>query len=110
MAKRVLAILSKDEVLKELVSEIEAKQAILKTRIDFLKKQARDAAEKAKEEAQVVWDKIEAHLRATGALDKYDKDNQHLCYSFKRDSMDLHDNEDHGTSILKALGLESQED
>ena len=57
--------------------------------MEFIKKQAENALDEMMKENKPDWESLEAHLKATGALESYNKDTHHLSFSVDTNAVEL---------------------
>lgn len=91
MARKVIALIDLDPVLKEYCEKIEETQKHLVQQMSFLKKQAQDYHEKFGKEVKPYWRQIEDHLAAKGLVKDYNPDKQHISFSIEENSVILED-------------------
>jgi hypothetical protein len=91
---KVIALIDKDPLLKELCNKIHQRQESLNERFTFLQKQADDLGQKMLNENQPDWDEMVAHLQRLGDLGQYNKKEHHLSFSITENCIEIHENSD----------------
>lgn len=93
MSKRVLVQISKDEFISKKAAEIDAIEESSRQQLKFLEKQAKDIANKIKEDAMKIWAEIESHI-VPKYVETYNAETHELQLDREADALYIRDSKD----------------